>query len=154
MSCERSIAESRQSIVRASNCCTRVFEAQARKNPNALAIAAAERRLTYGELDSMSALTAGALIGGGLKPGGLVAVMLKKGWEQIVACLAVLKAGGTYVPVDPALPTARLKVILGQGKFHGAIVADATPRGNSWASCLRSMRSEERRVGKECRSRW
>lgn len=114
------------------------FEAHAQENPNAVAIAAAGRCLTYGELDSMSQSTAGALIGGGLKAGGLVAVMLKKGWEQIVACLAVLKAGGVYVPVDPALPAARLEAIFGQGKFHGAIVAEGTPQDTSRLTDLRS----------------
>ncbi len=115
------------------------FELQVRRNPSALAIAAPARRLTYGELNTLSESTADALVSNGLKPGGLVAVMLPKGWEQIVACLAVLKAGGAYVPVDPTLPPARLKAIFNQGGFHTAIVADTRLRSEPWAARLRSM---------------
>jgi amino acid adenylation domain-containing protein/thioester reductase-like protein len=102
------------------------FASQVRGNPDAPAIVSAGRRLTYGELEALSDRTADTLVAGGLKPGGLVAVMLEKGWEQVVACLAILKAGGTYVPMDPGLPAARLKAILGQGQFHGAITSGDT----------------------------
>ncbi len=115
------------------------FEAQARRNPNAPAIASRNRRVTYGELNAMSQSTACALVDGGVKAGGLVAVMLPKGWEQIVACLAVLKAGGVYVPLDPTLPAARLQTIFKQGGFQAAIVTDEKLRRASWANRLRSV---------------
>jgi amino acid adenylation domain-containing protein/thioester reductase-like protein len=101
------------------------FESQVRKTPQATAIVTHERCLTYGELSSLSEATAQALRGHGLKARGLVAVMLPKGWEQVVACLAILKAGGVYVPLDPATPAERLGTIFEQGGFHAAIVADA-----------------------------
>jgi amino acid adenylation domain-containing protein/thioester reductase-like protein len=101
------------------------FESEAAKNPQATAIITRERCLTYGELNSRSDATANALREQGLKAPGLVAVMLPKGWEQVVACLAILKAGGGYVPLDPAAPAERLKTIFEQGGFHAAIVADA-----------------------------
>ena len=115
------------------------FEAQVRRNSSALAVAAQARRLTYGELNAMSDSTADALVSGGLKPGGLVAVMQPKGWEQIVACLALLTAGGAYVAVDPTLPASRLKAIFDQGGFHTAIVADTRQRSEPWAVRLHSM---------------
>jgi amino acid adenylation domain-containing protein/thioester reductase-like protein len=116
------------------------FETQVRRNPKALALVAPGRRLTYGELDAMAEFTRRALTDGGLKPGGRVAVMLPKGWEQLVACLAVLKAGGVYVPVDPDLPARRLNAIFGPGGFHSAIVAVAAScEGVPWVNRVRSV---------------
>lgn len=115
------------------------FESQVRKHPNALAVVSGNQRLTYGELNSRSDATAQALVQKGLKAGGLVAIILPRGWEQAVACLAVLKAGGVYVPVDPSLPPTRLKAIFQQGKFHAAIVSDPALCQESWAAGLRSV---------------
>lgn len=115
------------------------FEAQARRKPGALAVAARDRRLTYGELNGLAESTAGALAGAGLKPGGLVAVMLPKGWKQVVACVAILKAGGVYVPVDPAQPAARLDAVFNQGGFHSAITEDALESAAPWARRLKAV---------------
>ncbi|HEY4281914.1 MAG TPA: amino acid adenylation domain-containing protein [Chthoniobacterales bacterium] len=104
------------------------FESHARKDPGATAVISRERRLTYGELDLMSELTAQVLAESGLKKSGLVAVMLPKGWEQIVACLAILKAGGVYVPLDPALPRSRVRAIVEQGGFDAVIATDPVPQ--------------------------
>ena len=98
------------------------FEYQARKNPDRTAIVCGERTISYRELGVMVESTARVLLERGLKKRSLVAVILPKGWEQIVACLAILKAGGVYVPVDPDLPENRISAIFSRGKFFGAIV--------------------------------
>ena len=49
----------------------------------------------------------------GAQPNRLVAVVMEKGWEQVVAVLGVLKAGAAYLPVDAALPAERQQYLLG-----------------------------------------
>ena len=75
-------------------------------------IAGDGERLTYGDLDRLSALWARRLRQAGARPGEVVAVVMEKGWEQIAAVLAVLRAGGAYLPADPALPAERLAYLL------------------------------------------
>ncbi|MFD7641955.1 amino acid adenylation domain-containing protein [Kitasatospora sp. NPDC059795] len=66
------------------------------------------RRLSYGELDRRSRRAAGQLRELGVGPGSVVALCLDKSPELIVALLAVLRAGGAYLPLDPEHPVDRL----------------------------------------------
>ncbi len=102
------------------------FERQTALRPEALALKDGAVRLTYGELDALATSTARLLQKRGIPLGGLVAVILPKGWAQVAACLGVLKAGGAYVPLDPALPAARLEAIFGRGGFEAAFVENGT----------------------------
>jgi len=70
------------------------------------------RVLTYGELDRRSSALAFALLSRGVGAESPVAVCLPPGGELVIALLAVLKAGGCYVPLDPRYPTARLRFML------------------------------------------
>ena len=69
--------------------------------------------MTYRELDEASNRLAHLLIGQGVGPGQRVALLFSRSAEAIVAILAVLKTGAAYVPIDPAVPAARLEFILG-----------------------------------------
>lgn len=91
-----------------------VFEAQARARPGAPALASAEERLTYGELDARAEAVAHRLRRLGVGPEVLVGVCAERSSAAIVAILAILKAGGAYLPLDPADPPARLAALLGQ----------------------------------------
>ncbi len=55
-----------------------------------------------------------------------VAVVLEKGWEQLVAALAILESGAAYLPVDPALPTERIHHLLGFGQVRLAVSRPTT----------------------------
>ena len=81
--------------------------AHALERPDALAVISGTRCLTYGQLLTESAAAADLLIEGGVAPGEPVAVLMRKGWEQIVAVYGVLLARGAYVPVDAELPLRR-----------------------------------------------
>jgi amino acid adenylation domain-containing protein len=83
---------------------------QARRRPEALAVAAGPRRLTYGELEARSNGLAHRLraLGVGVGLESRVAVFMERTPERVVALLAVLKAGGAYVSLDPAHPRERL----------------------------------------------
>ncbi|MER8785366.1 amino acid adenylation domain-containing protein [Mesorhizobium sp. M1006] len=88
-------------------CVHELFEAQVRQAPEALAVVHEDERLSYGELNARANRLAHHLIGLGVRPGDCVATVLNRSVALVVAQLAILKAGGVYVPVDRALPSAR-----------------------------------------------
>ncbi|MEU8231341.1 amino acid adenylation domain-containing protein [Actinoplanes sp. NPDC048967] len=81
--------------------------------PDAVAVTAGDSTLTYAELEARSNRLAHELIAHGVGPESRVAVALPRGADLIVALLAVIKAGGCYVPVDLGAPAARQEYILG-----------------------------------------
>jgi amino acid adenylation domain-containing protein len=86
----------------------RLFQQQAARNPEALAVASDHGRLTYGELDQGAERLAARLRALGVGPETVVAVCLERSPEQVLAILAVLKAGGAYLPIDPSNPAERV----------------------------------------------
>lgn len=88
------------------------FLARAVSAPGATAVETPNRTLTYGQLLGRAAVVADQLAAAGLRPAEPVAVWMDKGWEQIVAVLGTLLAGGAYLPVDTAQPAARRDTIL------------------------------------------
>lgn len=89
----------------------RRFEAQARRAPQALAVADAEASRTYGELEERANRVAWLLASRGAGPGTVVAVLLERSVQEVEALLGVLKAGGTYLPLEGS-PPERLDSIL------------------------------------------
>ncbi|MEA2473336.1 MAG: hypothetical protein QOE06_1251, partial [Thermoleophilaceae bacterium] len=79
----------------------------AERTPDAPAVIACDRVLSYAELADLADRWAGALLQRGTEDGELVAVAMHKGWEQVVAVMAILRAGAAYLPVDPTLPAER-----------------------------------------------
>ena len=98
------------------------FERQAAGRPEATAVVSSRRRLTYGELEGEANALGRRLRELGVGPGRLVAVVMEKGWEQVVGVLAVLKAGGAYLPVDAGLPSERISLLLRNGGVAVALV--------------------------------
>ncbi|WP_113703493.1 non-ribosomal peptide synthetase [Nonomuraea lactucae] len=80
--------------------------------------------LTYGELDRRASALASALIDRGVGAESPVAVCLPPGGELVIALLAVLKAGGCYVPLDPRYPAARLRFMLEDSGSALALTTD------------------------------
>jgi amino acid adenylation domain-containing protein len=85
----------------------RLVEAQARRAPEALAVAGPESRLTYGELNGEANRLARRLRRLGIRPGDRVALALDRSPELVAAALAVWKAGAAYLPLDLAHPAER-----------------------------------------------
>lgn len=83
--------------------------ARAAEHPGAVAVTCAARSLTYADLDANAARLARRLREAGVGPEITVSICLPRSIELIVAMLAVLKAGGGYVPLDPEHPDARLE---------------------------------------------
>ncbi len=88
------------------------FEEHARKTPDATAVLDGARRLTYRELDEVANTLCERLRACGVDSGVRVAVYLERGADAVIAFLAVLKARGTYVPVDAGYPPGRVAAIL------------------------------------------
>jgi amino acid adenylation domain-containing protein len=84
-----------------------LFEAQARRTPDAVALVAGETVLTYAELEARSARLAARLRALGAGPETGVAVCLERRADLVVTLLAVLRSGSFYVPVDPRYPEER-----------------------------------------------
>ncbi|MBN8468382.1 non-ribosomal peptide synthase/polyketide synthase [Corallococcus exiguus] len=89
----------------------RLFEAQAARTPDAVALLHGADALTYGELNVRANQLARHLRRLGVGPEILVALCLEDPREFIIAVLAILKAGGAWLPLDPTLPSERLAFI-------------------------------------------
>ena len=88
------------------------FAAQVTRAPDAVAVTCGERSWTYREIDEASNRLAHLLIGQGVRAGERVALLLPRSAQAVVAILAVAKTGAAYVPIDPAVPTARMDFVL------------------------------------------
>src|SRR6185437_2206767 len=89
-----------------------LFDRQAARTPDAPAVLAPDRQLSYRQLRTEARQLASRLQLSGVRPGELVAVLADRGWQQPVATLAVLYAGAGYVPIDPSWPTDRVGHVL------------------------------------------
>lgn len=95
-------------------CVHDLFAEQAAAQPDAPAICAWDGELTYGELDALSTKLAGHLVELGVKAEDIVPLCFEKSMWTVVAMLAVLKAGGAFVPLDPDHPASRHEDIFRQ----------------------------------------
>ncbi len=89
-----------------------LFEEQAAKSPDAIAVVYENQELTYSELNARANQLARTLRFKGVQADQLVGIMTHRSLEMIVGVLAILKAGGAYVPIDPEYPEERIRYIL------------------------------------------
>jgi len=89
-----------------------LFIKSARTQSSKIALSAAENKLTYQELDQRSNQIAAVLQQKGVGAETRVGIFLERSAELVISILAVLKAGGTYVPLDPQYPSDRLRFIM------------------------------------------
>ncbi|WP_154665891.1 non-ribosomal peptide synthetase, partial [Paenibacillus pinihumi] len=89
-----------------------LFEEQAERLSSQTAVVYGDERLTYGELNARANQLAHALRSQGVGKEMLVGVMAERSVELIVSLLGVLKAGGAYLPIDPAYPQERIAYML------------------------------------------
>ena len=89
-----------------------VLEATAKKHPNKNAVSYRDRTLTYKELIDLANMGAGFLQEMGVHLGDRVAILVENKLDQILSILAILSAGGVYVPIDVDYPESRIRDIL------------------------------------------
>ena len=95
---------------------TSLFRAQARATPGRVAMVDGGRSWTYGQLDVAAGRLAAAIRERGVRPGDLLAVHLERSVDALVAMLAAHRAGAAYVPVDPAYPESRRRLVLADAR--------------------------------------
>ncbi len=98
-----------------------LVEQQVENHPNAFALLSEKQSVTYRQLWSASAKVATDLANRGAGANRNIGIVMHKGWEQVVACLAVLRCGACYVPVDHSLPVARQRQLLEQAEIQCVI---------------------------------
>src|SRR5208283_3652869 len=97
-------------------CIHQLFELQAERTPDAIALVCEDARLSYRELNSRANRLAHTLRKLKVGPEVPVVACLEQSLEMVVGLLAILKAGGVYLPLDPTLPKERMTWILGDSR--------------------------------------
>jgi amino acid adenylation domain-containing protein/non-ribosomal peptide synthase protein (TIGR01720 family) len=92
--------------------------ARARAHPGDVALVAGDATLTFGELDRRARAVAASIDAG---PGDIVAVLMERSLDQVVAQLGILKTGAAYLPLDPAYPPKRLSLMLDDARPKAVI---------------------------------
>ncbi|GGG28523.1 hypothetical protein GCM10007304_47980 [Rhodococcoides trifolii] len=102
--------------------------------PDAIAVRASGRTLTYRQLGSHVAQLAHALLGAGLTPEGVVAISVPRSPEMVVGVLAAMVAGGAFVPLDPSWPQERRRRVLEESRALFVLGGEGMPLDlTSWA---------------------
>lgn len=125
-------------------CLHQLFEAQAEARPDAVAAICGGESLSYGELDRRADRLAGRLRALGVGPEVPVGVCLERSLQLVIGLLGVLKAGGAYLPLDPAYPEKRIRFMLEDGRVPVLLteekLAARLPGGSVTLLCLDSGR--------------
>ena len=100
----------------ADACLHELFEKQARRTPQAQAVVDSKISLTYEELDRRTEILAAYLRSLGIGPDEVVGVYMERSAAYVVASLAALKAGGAFLPLEPAYPSSMLNEVIADSK--------------------------------------
>lgn len=94
------------------------------KTPDHDAIITNTLHITYQQLERSANIVASYLVDQGVKTGELVAIIMEKGWEQLVSVLGILKAGAAYLPIDVTLPKHRIEEMLTMTESRFILITD------------------------------
>ena len=117
-----------------------LFAVRVRERADEPAVIAPQRTLTYQELFDLSNKLAHRLQKLGASRNCLVAAVMEKGWEQVVAVLGILASGAAYVPIDPAWPEERRQALLENSGARIVVTQSRLCQTLSWPAdivCLR-----------------
>jgi amino acid adenylation domain-containing protein len=104
-------------------CVHQLFEEQCQRTPDAIAVVFEDERLTYRELNRHANRVARSLMKHSVAPNMLVAILARRNPQLLIAMLAVFKAGGAYLPLDPLHPAQRLGQVVSQSEAALILVA-------------------------------
>ncbi len=139
-------AQASEGVPVSNRCMHELFEAQAERTPDALALEHGNERLSYRELNERSNQLAHYLRGVGAGPDTPVGICLPPTIPFVVTLLAVLKSGGACLPLDPAYPTDRLQFMLEDAKVPVLVTNEALrtrlERPGTRTVCVDSQREE------------
>jgi amino acid adenylation domain-containing protein len=106
-------------------CLHALFEAQAARTPQAVALVCGEESLTYAGLNARANRLAWRLRALGVGPESLVGLCAERSLEMVAGLLAILKAGGAYLPLDPDYPPERLAFMLDDARPRALLAHSA-----------------------------
>jgi amino acid adenylation domain-containing protein len=134
-------------------CLHQLFETQVAATPHARAVSYEETHLTYAELNARANQLAHYLRSLSVTPDTLVGICLERSIEMVVALLAVLKAGGAYLPLDPQYPQERLAYMVGDAACRVLITEESLrarlPNSDAHVLCLEQEQVEIERESTE-----
>ncbi len=111
----------------------KMFEAAADQNPDKTALIACDKTLSFAQLESRANTVANALMARGFQKGDSAVVMLRRTSNFFAAMFGVLKAGGAFIPTDPAYPTERIRSVLDDSEARFVITDE--PK-DEYANCV------------------
>ncbi|MBD2502164.1 non-ribosomal peptide synthetase [Anabaena azotica] len=127
-------------------CIHELFAAQVERTPDAIAAVFAGQKLTYRELDEQANQLAQYLQSLGVKAEVMVGLCVERCLEMMVGLLAILKAGGVYVPIDPAYPQERIAYILSDSQLSVVLTQEkfvaSLPNYQGRVVCLDALEQE------------
>ncbi|MFJ9567944.1 amino acid adenylation domain-containing protein, partial [Streptomyces fuscichromogenes] len=106
------VAWNESGVLEAPTVVPALVEAQVARTPGAVAVVGTDQELSYAELDERASRLAGALVTRGVGAESVVAVLLERSADLVVALLGVWKAGAAYLPIDPGYPDERIAFML------------------------------------------
>ena len=117
-----------------------IFARQAARTPDAIALICDDARLTYRELDERAERLAGHLRSLGVAPEVIVGLCMERSIDLVVGLLAIVKAGGAYLPIDLAYPAERIAFILEDAQApilltQSSLVA-SVPKSSAQVVCI------------------
>ncbi|KAA8900647.1 hypothetical protein FN846DRAFT_988776, partial [Sphaerosporella brunnea] len=109
-----------------STCIHNMIEEQAIQNPDLSAIVSHDGNLNYGELEKLSSQVGHGILAMGIPPGTIIPICIKRSSTMVISLLGIMKAGSSYIPIDPSFPDSRIQYILGEVGAGLALVSEST----------------------------
>jgi len=123
-----------------NKCIHQLFEEQVERTPEAVAVVFEDQQLTYRELNYRANQLAHYLQALGVKPEVLVGISVERSLEMVIGLLGILKAGGVYVPLDPAYPKESLAFMLSDAQVPVLVtqnqLVESLPEQDGHIVCL------------------
>ncbi|NEW09286.1 amino acid adenylation domain-containing protein [Paenibacillus sp. SYP-B3998] len=116
-----------------------MFEEQAAKTPNQVALIFGNVEMSYSELQERTNRLAGSLRASGVTAGSIVGLMANRSPDMVAAILAIWKAGGAYLPLDPRYPEARIRFMLEDSGVETLLVEHRTDAHTDFARVVISL---------------
>ncbi|BAZ50359.1 beta-ketoacyl synthase [Nostoc sp. NIES-4103] len=116
-----------------------LFAAQVPQHQHQPAVITPNRTFTYQQLDCLSNQLANQLRRLGVQPNTLVAVVMDKGWEQVVAVLGILQSGAAYLPIASELPSERQWHLLQEGKVQIVLTQSWLDATLTWPDSIQRL---------------
>ena len=116
-----------------------LFLEQVDLRPTQVAVLAPTGSLTYQQLCQHASHLAWRLRALGARPNQLVAIVMHKGWEQVVAALGILLSGAAYVPIEASTPQPRLEYLLAHGEVELVVTQAEVDATVCWPATVRRL---------------